>query len=586
MKFAAVSPTFESLTCKTKALMARRLIRRQVAHTLPDIPPLLNRLFVGRGIVSGEDLDHSLSNLLSPDTFKGMDDAVSVLQETITNQQQILIIGDFDADGATSSALMVSGLRAMGARHVDYLVPDRFKYGYGLTPEIVTAALEFSPDLIVTVDNGISSIEGVDAANEHGIKVVITDHHLSGEVLPSAHAIVNPNQKGCEFPSKAIAGVGVAFYLLSALRTSLRKTDWFEQRLEPNLADYLDLVALGTISDVVPMDKNNRILVAQGIRRIRAGRARPGIYALISVAGAEFQQITTRDLAFGVGPRLNAAGRLENMSLGIECFLSQGERAVELANELDTINKERKNIEAGMKVQAEQHIQQALKNDESDKVGICLFHPDWHQGVVGIVASRMKEKFHRPVIAFARAGDNELKGSGRSIAGLHIRDALDSIATKNPGLLVKFGGHAMAAGLSIEPHNYDEFSRLFDEEASRWLTDEYLEQVLVSDGEIEEELSLSLVKSIVEAAPWGQAFPEPLFDGEFEVMDQRIVAEKHLKLKLRPVNEANTVEAIAFFHDRLLERRNLRLAYRVDINRYRGRESVQLIIESTDLSMS
>ena len=565
-------------------MQARKLIRRQVGHELPGISPLLNRLFVGRGIVDPEELDHSLANLLPPDSFKGMAKSVSVLQEAVINQQRILIIGDFDADGATSSALMVSCLTAMGAEHVDYLVPDRFKFGYGLTKEIVEVALGFSPDVIVTVDNGISSVEGVDAAVSNNIKVVITDHHVSGATLPAADAILNPNQPGCAFPSKAIAGVGVAFYLLSALRSSLREINWFTHG-QPNLADFLDLVALGTIADVVPMDKNNRILVAEGLKRIRAGRARPGIYALISISGADHARVTSRDLAFGIGPRLNAAGRLENMSLGIECLLADKDRALELANRLEQLNTERKSIEADMKAQAQEDISQYQTLGQNEfGVGVCLFHPQWHQGVVGIVASRIKDQIHRPVIAFAKASEHELKGSARSIPGLHIRDALDTIAAKNPGLLVKFGGHAMAAGLSIEPCNFEKFRQLFDEEAQRWLSEEDLEQVVVSDGEIDEELSLSLATMVIEAAPWGQGFPEPVFDGEFEVLDQRIVASRHLKLKLRPINSTNTLEAIAFNHDRLLERRQLRLAYRLDINRYRGLESVQLIVECVDLS--
>lgn len=562
-----------------------KLIRRKVDRELPGVSPLLNRLYVGRGIVRVEDLDNSLANLLPPDSFKGMADSVAVLQEAMVNQQRILIIGDFDADGATSSALMVSCLREMGAEHVDYLVPDRFKFGYGLTPEIVAVALGFSPDVIVTVDNGISSIEGVDAAVSNNIKVVVTDHHLSGAILPAADAILNPNQPGCEFPSKAIAGVGVAFYLLSALRSSLRKINWFG-RGEPNLADFLDLVALGTIADVVPMDRNNRILVAEGIRRIRAGRARPGIYALISISGADYKRVTSRDLAFGVGPRINAAGRLENMSLGIECLLADQDRAMELAERLQQLNVERKSIEAEMKAQAQEHISQYHTLGQNEfGVGVCLFHPQWHQGVVGIVAARIKDRIHRPVIAFAKVSESELKGSARSIPGLHIRDALDTIAARNPGLLVKFGGHAMAAGLSIEPGNFDKFRQLFDEEAKKWLSQEDLEQVVVSDGEIDEELSLSLASMVIEAAPWGQGFPEPVFDGEFEVLDQRIVASRHLKLKLRPINGTNTIEAIAFNHDRLLERRQMRLAYRLDINRYRGRESLQLIVERVDLEL-
>ena len=562
-----------------------KLIRRKVDRELPGVSPLLNRLYVGRGIVDVEDLDNSLARLLPPDSFKGMASSVAVLHEAVVKQQRILIIGDFDADGATSSALMVSCLKAMGAENVDYLVPDRFKFGYGLTPEIVEVALGFSPDVIVTVDNGISSVEGVDAAVSNNIKVVITDHHLSGAILPAADAILNPNQPGCNFPSKALAGVGVAFYLLSALRSSLREINWFRQE-QPNLADFLDLVALGTIADVVPMDRNNRILVAEGIRRIRAGRARPGIYALISISGADYKRVTSRDLAFGVGPRINAAGRLENMSLGIECLLADQDHALELAERLQQLNVERKSIEAEMKAQAQEHISQYHTLGQNEfGVGVCLFHPQWHQGVVGIVAARIKDQIHRPVIAFAKVSESELKGSARSIPGLHIRDALDTIAARNPGLLVKFGGHAMAAGLSIEPGNFDKFRQLFDEEAKKWLSQEDLEQVVVSDGEIGEELSLSLASMVIEAAPWGQGFPEPVFDGEFEVLDQRIVASRHLKLKLRPINSTNTIEAIAFNHDRLLERRQMRLAYRLDINRYRGRESLQLIVERVDLEL-
>jgi len=562
-----------------------RLIRRQVNHELPGVSPLLNRLFAGRGIVDPNDLDSSLAGLLPPVSFRGMSDSVALLLEAVTSAQRILIVGDFDADGATSSALMVSGLKSLGARHVDYLVPDRFKFGYGLTPEIVAASADLSPDLIVTVDNGISSIEGVEAAVNRNMKVVVTDHHLAGDTLPAAHAILNPNQPGCMFPSKALAGVGVAFYLLSALRSSLREMGWFK-KAEPNLADYLDLVALGTIADVVPMDKNNRILVSEGLRRIRAGRARPGIYALISVSGADYRQITSRNLAFGVAPRLNAAGRLENMSLGIECLLADGEHAVELADHLEELNKERKSIEAEMKVQAQEYIgrHDAIGQNEFD-VGVCLFHPEWHQGVVGIIASRIKDQLHRPVIAFAKASDSELKGSARSIPGLHIRDALDTIAAKNPGVLVKFGGHAMAAGLSIEPGNFEKFQQLFNLEAERRLSQEDLERVLISDGEIEETKSLALAREVIEAAPWGSGFPEPVFDGEFEVIDQRIVASKHLKLKLRPLNEDNIIEAIAFNQNRLLEQRQLRLAYRLDINHFRGRDSVQLIVESVAVAL-
>ncbi len=507
--------------------------------------------------------------------------AVSVLEQALVGRQNILIVGDFDADGATSCALMVAGFTALGATRVDYLVPDRFRFGYGLTPEIVDASREFEPAVIVTVDNGISSIEGVARANSLGIQVVITDHHLSGEVLPDAAAIVNPNQPGCTFESKALAGVGVAFYVLMALRSRLRDAGWFAGP-EPNLAELLDLVALGTIADVVPMDRNNRILVSEGLRRIRAGRARPGINALIALTNNDTKNITSTSLAFGIAPRLNAAGRLENMSLGIECLLAEAAPAQLLATRLNDLNEERKSIELDMKIQAEQYVEK-FANASDSRVGVSLYHPDWHQGVVGIVASRIKDKIHRPVIAFARAGDQELKGSGRSIPGLHIRDALDTIAARNPGLLIKFGGHAMAAGLSIAPADFDRFSELFDVEAARWLGADELEQTLVSDGEIEAEISLRVVREVLDAAPWGQGFPEPLFDGEFEVLDQRIVGQRHLKLKLRPCASQQVLEAIAFNHDRLLDERTIRLAYRLDINHYRGRESVQLIIECADL---
>ena len=564
--------------------MAQTLSRRKAN---PDTDfcgvPLLNRLYAGRGITNAHELNYDLRGLIAPDVMRGLNEAAQLLADAVQQHQQILIIGDFDADGATSSALMVLVLKAMGAQRVDYLVPNRFEYGYGLTPEIVQVSRQFKPALIVTVDNGISSIEGVSFARQLGIKVLITDHHLAGEQLPEANAIVNPNQPGCQFASKALAGVGVAFYLLSALRQHLRRANWFAMAAirAPRLADYLDLVALGTIADVVPLDKNNRILVNAGIRRIRAGRARPGIIALLKSSGTDHRTATTRDLAFGVGPRLNAAGRLQDMSLGIECLLAGARRAAKLAGELDEINRERKEIELKMKAQAESAL-----NTEVDpgRVGVCLYHPQWHEGIVGIIASRIKDKIHRPVIAFADASEGELKGSARSIQGLHIRDSLDAIATRNPGLLKKFGGHAMAAGLSLDSANLDHFTDEFDLEVKRWLSEEDLDNVLVSDGEIGEELDLDLVKTVIEAAPWGQGFPEPVFDGVFEVVEQRIVGSLHLKMKLLPEKGLKIIEAIAFNHPTLLDNRKLRLAYRLDINRYRGMESVQLIVESTDLN--
>ncbi len=567
--------------------MPRVLKRRVAVSTLPGLSPLLSRLYVGRGVVSKDEVDHSLKNLLPPDLLKGMGDAVELLTGLIRQQARILIIGDFDADGATSSVLMVHGLRSLGAEQVDYLVPNRFEYGYGLTPEIVEVALQRNPDLIVTVDNGISSHEGVDFARENGIKTLITDHHLPGNQVPKADAILNPNQQGCDFPSKNLAGVGVAFYLLSGVRRELRESHWFEHRSEPNMADYLDLVALGTIADVVPMDYNNRIMVQEGIRRIRAGRLRPGLKALSALSGNRIQTITSSDLAFGVAPRVNAAGRLEDISLGIECLLADDEnRAQELASRLDKLNLERREIENEMKQQALNFLS-ALKltKDTEEKVGICLYDEGWHQGVVGVVASRIKDEFHRPVVAFAKVSDSELKGSARSISGLHMRDVFETIAARNPDLLQKFGGHAMAAGLTLHPANLTTFAEQFDIEAKRWLTEEDLTQTVITDGNLGEDYSISLAREIGQICPWGQGFPEPLFDDDFEIVDQRIVGGRHLKMKLRPLDGADSIDAIAFNHDRLVEGRVKRIAYRLDVNEYRGMESLQLIVDCVDIKL-
>ncbi|MBT3736836.1 MAG: single-stranded-DNA-specific exonuclease RecJ [Gammaproteobacteria bacterium] len=548
---------------------------------------LLARLFAQRGIVDQSEIDFSLGNLLPPDSMKGLTEAANVVASTIVNRQKIIIVGDFDADGATSTALMVHCLRACEA-DVDYLVPNRFEFGYGLTPEIVAVAAKMQPALIVTVDNGISSVDGVGAANALGIETVITDHHLPGDVVPAATAIVNPNQTGCAFPSKALAGVGVSFYLLSAVRKVLRQKSWFEQKQlsEPLLADYLDLVALGTIADVVPFDKNNRVLVNEGIRRMRAGKVRPGIRALLAVSGTNFKKLISRDIAFGVAPRLNAAGRLEDMSIGIECLLSETDAgAVVLAEQLDGINKARRSIEDEMKDQAIEIVKAAVaSNSEStktEKYGVCLYNASWHQGVVGIIASRIKDRVHRPTIAFAKVSDTEIKGSARSIHGLHIRDALDAIATANPGLIDKFGGHAMAAGLSLPLAKFAEFAALFDAEARKGLSKGDLEQQVVSDGELEGKFNLATARKIAEAAPWGQGFPEPVFDGEFEIIDQRILGSRHLKLRL--LKDDELIDAIAFNHNRLIEERIKRMAYRIDINEYRGLEKIQLIIEAVDL---
>ena len=556
--------------------MTKRIVRREGQQSLSFTSPLLARILSSRGVLSSDDLDHSLRGLLAPDSFLGIREAATILAEALESDSSILIVGDFDADGATSCTLMVTGLRAMGARQVNYLVPDRFKFGYGLTPEIVDVAVQFKPDVIVTVDNGIASVEGVAHANALGIPVVVTDHHLPGNELPAAAAIVNPNQVGCKFPSKALAGVGVAFYLLSVLRAELRNRNWFAHHPEINLAEWLDLVALGTIADVVPMDQNNRRLVEEGIRRIRGGYCRPGLKALLVVAGVNPKHLTTRDLAFSIAPRLNAAGRLQDMSIGIECLLADEVRAVALAETLDTLNNERKEIETDMRDVALGHLKQ-LSLDEETAAGLCFYRPDWHQGVVGIVASRIKEKSHRPVIAFAKAGDGELKGSGRSVAGFHLRDALNSIATRHPGLLLKFGGHAMAAGLSLFEADYKRFREAFDKEVRSSLGEAKIEQVVMSDGEIAEPVTVRLAKEIERAAPWGQGFSEPEFDGKFEILDQRIVGGRHLKLLLQP-EMGDPVEAICFNHGGLAENRHIRCAYRLEVNRFKGMEKPQLIV--------
>ena len=556
--------------------MAKKIVRREGHQSLSFASPLLGRIMFSRGVRKAEDLDHSLKGLLAPDGFLGMKEAARILAKAIELESSILIVGDFDADGATSCVLMVTVLRALGAREVNYLVPNRFKFGYGLTPEIVDVATEFNPNIIVTVDNGISSIDGVAHANSLGISVVVTDHHLPGQELPAAAAICNPNQNGCKFPSKALAGVGVAYYLLSVLRAELRRMNWFAHHKEVNLAEWLDLVALGTVADVVPMDQNNRRLVEQGIRRMRAGLCRPGLKAMLLKAGVNPLYITTRDLAFSIAPRLNAAGRLQDMSIGIECLLADETRASELAERLDELNNQRKKIETDMRERALSYLENMSLEDEV-ATGLCFYQPDWHQGVVGIVASRVKEKSNLPVIAFARSSDDELKGSGRSVSGFHLRDALDAIATRNPGLLLKFGGHAMAAGLSLLEVDFARFRREFDLEARRALGEARIAQVVMSDGEIEEPLTAQLAKEIEAAAPWGQGFPIPEFDGKFEILDQRIVGGRHLKLLLQP-KIGDPVEAIYFNHGGLAENRHIHCAYRLEVNRFKGIEKPQLIV--------
>jgi len=564
-----------------------RIEARPLPATLPnlgDLPPLLTRLYAARGVQSALELDKGLAKLIPYQQLMGIDAAVALLVQALEQRQRILIVGDFDADGATASTVGVLGLRALGAAHVDYLVPNRFEYGYGLTPEIVAVALEREPQLLLTVDNGISSVEGVAAAKAAGLNVLVTDHHLPGPELPAADAIVNPNQHGCTFPSKALAGVGVIFYVLLALRARLRELDWFTRAgiKEPNLAELLDLVALGSVADVVPLDANNRILVHQGLARIRAGRARPGLRAVLEVAGRPAERITSTDLGFILGPRLNAAGRLDDMSLGIECLLCEDEAlARDMAVQLDQLNQDRKAIEQGMQREA---LAQ-LKDLPLDTLpfGLCLFEADWHQGVIGILASRLKERYHRPTIAFADAGDGVLKGSARSVPGFHIRDALDAVAAKNPGLISKFGGHAMAAGLSLPQEHFTAFAAAFDTEVRRHLQEDDLTGRLLSDGALAvEEFHLELARALRNAGPWGQHFPEPLFHGVFQVVQQRVVGERHLKVVLKSECGSVQLDGIAFGIDREVwpnpTVRWVELAYKLDVNEYRGQETVQLMI--------
>jgi single-stranded-DNA-specific exonuclease len=555
---------------------------------LPDgVEPLLWRVYLARGIQDPRDLERDLGALLPPGRMDGLDSAVDVLEQAVSAGSRILVVGDFDADGATSCALALLCLRAFGHHAVDFLVPNRFEYGYGLTPEIVTEARRFDPEVLVTVDNGISSIDGVAAARELGCTVVVTDHHLPGKRLPDAHAIVNPNLPDNAFPSKALAGVGVIFYVLLGLRSRLRERGWFKQQgiAEPRMADLLDLVAVGTVADVVPLDHNNRVLVHQGLQRIRAGRCRPGITALLRVAGRNPARTVAADIGFALGPRLNAAGRIDDMSLGIQCLLTDdADEAHGLAQQLDQLNRERRRIEDTMKQQAEAMLADWAPTATGDELpwGLCLYQPDWHQGVIGILASRIKERHHRPAIAFAHDKDGWLKGSARSISGLHIRDALDEIATRHPQLLSRFGGHAMAAGLSLREEHFDDFAKAFDAAVRRRLQADDLSPVVVSDGEVPPTaMTLDTARAILAGGPWGQAFPEPTFDGVFEVVSSRVVGEKHWKLVVRPSGGDSVVDAIAFnsVEDMPELPARIHAAYKLDENEWQGRCSLQLRME-------
>lgn len=532
-------------------------------------------------------MEFSLKRLLSPDGIKGINSAAMILAEAITKQQRILIVGDFDADGATSTALSVRCLKAFGGRQVSYLVPNRFEYGYGLSPELVRDAVRFSPDVIMTVDNGISSVEGVEEANRLGIKVVVTDHHLVGNELPKAAAIVNPNQPGCEFESKAMAGVGVAFYTMLAVRRVLREQGWFEQQAlaEPNMSQFLDLVAVGTVSDLVPLDQNNRIMVAMGLERIRSGRAIPGIYALLQVAKRLPKNLTSTDIGFAIGPRINAAGRLDDMSEGIECLLADDpNKALELAANLDSLNRERKSIETSMREEAERFVD-ALVSSQGLPKGVVVYQQDWHEGVIGIVASRIKERFYRPVVAFAESGEGIIKGSARSIPGLHLRDCLDLVHKQNPGLIHKFGGHAMAAGLTIGAGMVDQFQVAFNRVLDQHFSHVDFQQTLLTDGELAaNELTLSNAELLTMKFPWGQQFAEPLFEGEFTVDSIRVLNGGHIKWVL--LSELGELVDAIFFNVKNPEgfegASKVKLCYRLAVNEFRDRRTLQLMVEFAD----
>ena len=568
----------------------KKILRRPVPDTGPEwgqnLPPILRRLYAARGVTSDEQLSYTLKHLASPMDLRGIDQAVRLLTDAIVQRQRVLVLGDFDADGATSTAVAVLGLAMLGVRNIDFRVPSRFADGYGLTPGIIHRLQQEGelPDLMVTVDNGIAAVEGVRTARDLGIKVVVTDHHLAGEVLPDADAIVNPNQPGCPFLSKNAAGVGVMFYVLTALRKHLREQGLLPEP-QPNLGTLLDLVALGTVADVVPLDHNNRIFVEQGLRRIRQGEARPGILALLEVAGRDYREISSTDLGFVVGPRLNAAGRLDDMSIGIACLLADsGDEAMRLARELDTFNRERRSIEKDMKAQAQDLLASMSLDTEGLPWGLALFDEDWHQGVIGILAARIREQTHRPTIAFAPGEDGqEIKGSARSIPGLHIRDVLAVVDARHPGLLKKYGGHAMAAGMTISRGDLGVFSEAFDRAVRDSLRAEDLEAAITTDGPLSaDELRLETALLLRRAGPWGQHFPEPLFDGEFRVIRQRIVGESHLKLVLQPLDGGDIIDGIAFNTGAEVPdytRTGARVVYKPDANTFRGRTNLQLLID-------
>ncbi len=571
--------------------MEKTIVRRAVtssAHIPSDVPDILKQVYASRGVKSPDELLLNVQQLIPVEHLLGLTATCNTIFLALQQQKKITIIGDFDADGATSTALMMEGLRLLGSKNHHFLVPNRFEYGYGLSPEIVDIAHQQGTELIITVDNGISCVQGVEKAKQLGMQVVITDHHLPGKTTPNADAIINPNQIGCTFESKALAGVGVAFYLMLALRKHCREQSWFVEQgiAEPNIAQLLDLVALGTVADVVPLDANNRVLVAQGLKRIRAGYTRPGIQALIEISKRQQSTLVASDFGFALGPRINAAGRLDDMSFGINCLLASDiSSARQMAAELEDLNKARREIEQGMQFEAEQVMQKLDISQQNLPNGLALYHADWHQGVIGIVAGRIKEKYHRPTIVFAAASEDnndEIKGSARSIPGLHIRDLLEHIHSQEPDLIIKFGGHAMAAGLSIKTENFARFQQCFTDYAGKLLTQEALQNTLLTDGELPSSLmTMTFAEQIKEAGPWGQQFPEPVFDDVFTLQQQRIVGEKHLKLV---VEKNNTIyDAIAFNVDIKAwpnhQCKQVHLAYRLDINEFRGKKNIQLMVE-------
>ena len=567
------------------------IVRREVSgpSLSSDLHPVIDRIYRGRNIANMDDLENGLKGLTHFNVLKGMPQAAQILANAVVQNKRIIIVGDFDADGATSTSVCILALRAMGYHNVDFLVPNRFDFGYGLSVPIVDEAAKQGAEVIVTVDNGISCIDGVTHAKSLGMQVVVTDHHLPGDVLPPADAIVNPNQPGCEFPSKNLAGVGVAFYIMLALKAELQQQGHFEKAglAPPNLASLLDIVAVGTVADVVVLDKNNRILVHQGLQRIRAGKCRPGIKALVEVANRDCAHLTSTDLGFVVGPRLNAAGRLDDMSQGIACLLEDETiQARMIAAELDALNKERREIETGMKAQAETVLEQMALDEGDMPSALVVYREDFHQGVIGIVAGRLKEKYLKPVIAFAHQDDEIIKGSARSIPGVHIRDVLDEVNTRYPGVIEKFGGHAMAAGLSLPVAKLQDFERAFVDIARAHMEKLDGNHALLSDGDLSsEELCLPFAHLLRQAGPFGQGFESPLFDGEFALLDQRLVGQKHLKMVLKS-DGANEVDAIAFNVDlkswpnAMVKR--VHIAYRLDINVFRGQETVQLIVEQIE----